>query len=436
MSKKTFLTLILSFICLTSFGQISTTANIKIRQIPDHCYAKETDIEKVDDHTMVVYSTIILDTYTYQSNFYLLREGENIASSVELNNDMEVFDSYVLGDYLYFCGRRGSITNSYGYIAKAHIPTFFNNGSFEVVSLANEDIYSPTRLVAYKNNLDQVNIACLADNKLIQYNDITNQCIIDSMTIQTANFSENFRDIIVCGDSIFVAGNVFNSSLTLCGWNLRSFDKNNISNTPSLLTLMCNYSCNLSNVRLEKLESSNVLFMVTDPIVNNSGNGALSIFLIENGNMPIRYDINNPNESTYLWDATFSADGDHKNLSILTYNGGFSSSVYYYDFSTTPPQVKVYKPQFQNMLTSIESYKDNYVISVGMEDFSGRLTLWDRNILFDGPSNCDISLYKNIATNGVQEQNIEPADTFSYLEKPWRRLSGRVTYKEISTICE
>lgn len=434
MSKKTFLTLILSFICLTSFGQISTTANIKIRQIPNHCYAKETGIEKVDDHTMVVYSTIILDTYTYQSNFYLLREGENIASSVELNNDMEVFDSYVLGDYLYFCGRRGSITNSYGYIAKAHIPTFFNNGSFEVVSLANEDIYSPTRLVAYKNSLNQVNIACLADNKLIQYNDITNQCIIDSMTVY--GYEEDFRDIIVCGDSIFIAGNVFNSSQTFCGWNLRSFDKNNISNTPSLLPLMCNYSCRISNVRLAKYESSNVLFMVTDPIVNNSGNGALSIFLIENGNIPIRYDINSPNEYTYLWDATFSADGDHKNLSILTYNGDFSSSVYYYDFSTTPPQVKVYKPQFQNMLTSIESYKDNYVISVGVEDLSGRLTLWDRNVLFDGPSNCDISLYKNITTNGVQNSFPIHSSIFFFLAAPWHREIGKVLNKEIFTICE
>ena len=363
------------------FAQISATANVEIRSINDMCYPKVTDIEKVDNHTIIAFSQTIIENNTYENNFYLLVEEETIVPKVTLPNEFEVIDSYVLDNCLYFCGKYYDYPYCGGFMAKAYIPDFFTNGQFSFISFIPENIPMFSKIVAYKNNDNEMNIACLSYNHLVQYNEINAQCIIDTI-LEISGCSEDYLDLIEFQDKLVVAGNYHNIANNQCGWNLRFFDKNNIGNNIGIHRLTRNYDCHMSKIKLEKYEDANTIIVVTDQMsYNNNSNGGLSVFLVDLANHVDRYDMPTLGEYTYLWDVSFTHDGNHKNLLALTYDGGNYSSVYHFDFAAGHDVIKYRYPR-RNMLTSIKMYTNDYFITIGKLEDNGHTMFWDRRVFF------------------------------------------------------
>lgn len=396
-----------------AFAQISSTANVEIKDIPNvMCYPKNTDIAIIDDRTSIVFSEVTVDGL-YRNAFHLVQEGNISVRQIMFADNFEVRDIDVFENTLFFSGFfRTSLTSSDGFVAWADINDFFDNGIFYFKRI--EEVGIIDKVKPYLNGVAEINLACLGGGCVIQV-DVASDNYKISKIDTLDDYREMYHDIIVYDKYILVSGYINYLISNMYGWSIRMYDKNDISQSVPYknVYIISNWGSltytNISDLSFlikskdeKKLclatrttaqvsdESTANVLSVFDFCIDYSG--SLNYIIDGCGN---RFDIVSPIPVSMLWDVDLCYGMDYNyDIVMLTYDGGNYASVF--NIGLNDPVTNgcnIFTNSYIGMFSSIKTYNDHYFISAG--DLQWDLGLWDRNISITS-NYCDVYDYTDV----------------------------------------
>lgn len=400
MQKKTLFTLILSLICLTSFGQISTTANSLLTTSGIESHPRSAKVAMVNDSTSITYIPTVENNVTHHT-FYLMQEGAMTLQEVKLDNTFGVVtDIEVFNNNLYFCGSIHETDFSQkGFVVKADISNFFNYGAYSLRKI--QDAESIQKIEVYLDGNNNESIAALSIDKLFK---VENGFYYYRNLLPEPNLVESWSDIIIYRDYIVTTGgyHVAGDSSNH-GYFVEIFDKTQLSAAlPFNNKIQIQASTQFQyewNVLLTKLEEDNSLYLVAMPYMSGTGYYSMKgidINAISFTNLPstiTNYTIipNNVNVSLFYDTKALKPARKQSELCILANYGAEESFVFCCDLANINTPVHVYKYPEKSLFTALDVYANSYFHTIGgiwVEDLNHsdyttwtNYSTWDENIL-------------------------------------------------------
>ncbi|MBR1768996.1 MAG: hypothetical protein IJ748_00895, partial [Bacteroidales bacterium] len=391
------------------FGQIAPTTHAEIKDVPNvYCYPKHTAIAIANDSTSVLYSRITVNGF-YAEGFYLVHKENPTIREAIVKNNLIVEDIDIIDNLLCFCGQR----DQKAFIAWADVDDFFSTGEFKFMEI---NISSPLfRIRAYRNSSNEINFACLdarvfygSASKIVQFNLSSLTFIVSDIT-PPDDYEERVSDIIVYGDYILVSGYIKSTNSTLYSWDVRVYNKDDISvpSTADNLHILGNNPTyridNRNYAFLAKSEDEKKLVLVAvanTEATTSSSNGVIVVYDLvfdqdNNIEQINRYDIESPINIAMLWGADICIGSKYYyELVIQTFDGGYFSSVFHTNLTYPLLQgCQIYTNHNIGMFSSIRTYAHNNFISIG--DIDIFLGIWDRSTLI-GLNPCEINNTVNV----------------------------------------